>query len=108
MTVTTMTCQVDDFPSFTADILLDDATDGAPHKEGHSVKILVTINKGYGRAKVSSLPKGQDAELQLRQVLQDCSSTYSSIFSQEMKGSILKIAAALFCIIHAQYDYQSP
>ncbi|XP_054029904.1 neuron navigator 3 isoform X1 [Dryobates pubescens] len=37
--------------SVTSDILLDDATDGAPHKEGHSVKILVTINKGYGRAK---------------------------------------------------------
>lgn len=39
-----------------ADILLDDVTDGALHKEGHSVKILVTINKGYSRSKVSSLP----------------------------------------------------
>ncbi|XP_053928801.1 neuron navigator 3 isoform X7 [Cuculus canorus] len=35
----------------TSDILLDDVTDGALHKEGHSVKILVTINKGYSRAK---------------------------------------------------------
>ncbi|XP_069714102.1 neuron navigator 3 isoform X3 [Phaenicophaeus curvirostris] len=35
----------------TSDILLDDVTDGAPHKEGHSVKILVTINKSYSRAK---------------------------------------------------------
>ncbi|XP_066039391.1 neuron navigator 3 [Chamaea fasciata] len=37
--------------SVTSDILLDDVTDGALHKEGHSVKILVTINKGYSRAK---------------------------------------------------------
>ncbi|XP_059702856.1 neuron navigator 3 isoform X6 [Haemorhous mexicanus] len=35
----------------TSDILLDDVTDGALHKEGHSVKILVTINKGYSQAK---------------------------------------------------------
>lgn len=53
-----MICQVDLVPSFIADILLDDVTDGALHKEGHSVKILVTINKGYSRAKVSSLSKG--------------------------------------------------
>lgn len=45
------------FPSFNVDILLDDVTDGALHKEGHSVKILVTINKGYSRAKVSALPR---------------------------------------------------
>ncbi|XP_077034915.1 neuron navigator 3 isoform X2 [Agelaius phoeniceus] len=37
--------------SVTSDILLDDVTDGALHKEGHSVKILVTINKGYSRVK---------------------------------------------------------
>ncbi|XP_035399915.1 neuron navigator 3 isoform X8 [Cygnus atratus] len=37
--------------SVTSDILLDDVTDGALHREGHSVKILVTINKGYSRAK---------------------------------------------------------
>uniref|UniRef100_A0A8C3QSR4 Neuron navigator 3 n=1 Tax=Cyanoderma ruficeps TaxID=181631 RepID=A0A8C3QSR4_9PASS len=37
--------------SVTSDILLDDVTDGALHKEGHGVKILVTINKGYSRAK---------------------------------------------------------
>ncbi|XP_074683273.1 neuron navigator 3 isoform X5 [Strix aluco] len=37
--------------SVTSDILLDDVTDGALHKEGHSVKILVTINKGYSQAK---------------------------------------------------------
>uniref|UniRef100_A0A8C3E2D0 Neuron navigator 3 n=1 Tax=Corvus moneduloides TaxID=1196302 RepID=A0A8C3E2D0_CORMO len=37
--------------SVTSDILLDDVTDGALHKDGHSVKILVTINKGYSRAK---------------------------------------------------------
>ncbi|KAM3673841.1 neuron navigator 3 isoform 1-T2 [Ammospiza maritima maritima] len=37
--------------SVISDILLDDVTDGALHKEGHSVKILVTINKGYSRAK---------------------------------------------------------
>ncbi|XP_075284033.1 neuron navigator 3 isoform X7 [Opisthocomus hoazin] len=37
--------------STTSDILLDDVGDGALHKEGHSVKILVTINKGYSRAK---------------------------------------------------------
>ncbi|XP_071655529.1 neuron navigator 3 isoform X7 [Patagioenas fasciata] len=37
--------------SVTSDILLDDVSDGALHKEGHSVKILVTINKGYSRAK---------------------------------------------------------
>nr|XP_014426699.1 neuron navigator 3 isoform X10 [Pelodiscus sinensis] len=37
--------------SVTSDILLDDVTDGALHKEGHSVKIIVTINKGYGRSK---------------------------------------------------------
>uniref|UniRef100_A0A8B9F4Q4 Neuron navigator 3 n=1 Tax=Amazona collaria TaxID=241587 RepID=A0A8B9F4Q4_9PSIT len=37
--------------SVTSDILLEDVTDGALHKEGHSVKILVTINKGYSRVK---------------------------------------------------------
>ncbi|XP_021240905.1 neuron navigator 3 isoform X3 [Numida meleagris] len=37
--------------SVTSDILLDDVTDGAVHKDGHSVKILVTINKGYSRSK---------------------------------------------------------
>ncbi|KAM4901454.1 neuron navigator 3 isoform 2-T2 [Sylvia borin] len=37
--------------SVTSDILLDDVTDGGLHKEGLSVKILVTINKGYSRAK---------------------------------------------------------
>ncbi|XP_035190545.1 neuron navigator 3 isoform X7 [Oxyura jamaicensis] len=37
--------------SVTSDILLDEVTEGALHKEGHSVKILVTINKGYSRAK---------------------------------------------------------
>ncbi|XP_062440748.1 neuron navigator 3 isoform X2 [Rhea pennata] len=37
--------------SVTSDILLDDVADGALHKEGHSVKILVSINKGYSRAK---------------------------------------------------------
>lgn len=51
--------QTDHFPSFNADILLDDVTDGALHKEGHSVKILVTINKGYSQAKVSALPRAE-------------------------------------------------
>nr|XP_031363732.1 neuron navigator 3 isoform X5 [Lonchura striata domestica] len=37
--------------SVASDVLLDDVTDGTLHKEGHSVKILVTINKGYSRAK---------------------------------------------------------
>ncbi|KAH1186875.1 hypothetical protein KIL84_019624 [Mauremys mutica] len=37
--------------SVTSDILLDDVTDGALPKEGHSVKIIVTIRKGYGRSK---------------------------------------------------------
>uniref|UniRef100_A0A452J0F9 AAA+ ATPase domain-containing protein n=1 Tax=Gopherus agassizii TaxID=38772 RepID=A0A452J0F9_9SAUR len=37
--------------SVTSDILLDDVTDGALPKEGHSVKIIVTISKGYGRSK---------------------------------------------------------
>ncbi|CAM2098228.1 unnamed protein product [Caretta caretta] len=36
--------------SVTSDILLDDVTDGAHPKEGHSVKIIVTISKGYGRS----------------------------------------------------------
>ncbi|XP_041594528.1 neuron navigator 3 isoform X5 [Vulpes lagopus] len=35
--------------SVTSDILLDDAGDG--HKDGRSVKIIVSISKGYGRAK---------------------------------------------------------
>lgn len=52
-----MIFQTDHFFSVNVDILLDDATDGALHKEGHSVKILVTINKGYSRAKVSALPR---------------------------------------------------
>lgn len=42
------------FASCIVDILLDDVTDGALHKEGHSVKIIVTISKGYGRSKVGS------------------------------------------------------
>lgn len=66
MNIIDMTCQADYFPSFIVDILLDDATDGTLHKEGHSVKILVTINKGYSRAKVSASLKVQDAELKLR------------------------------------------
>ncbi|XP_068132732.1 neuron navigator 3 isoform X4 [Hyperolius riggenbachi] len=33
------------------DILLDDAKDGGNHKDGCSVKIVVSVNKGYGRAK---------------------------------------------------------
>ena len=34
------------------DILLDDAGDANGHKDGRSVKIIVSISKGYGRAKV--------------------------------------------------------
>ncbi|XP_048949984.1 neuron navigator 3 isoform X4 [Canis lupus baileyi] len=37
--------------SVTSDILLDDAGDGTGHKDGRSVKIIVSISKGYGRAK---------------------------------------------------------
>ncbi|XP_048215100.1 neuron navigator 3 isoform X3 [Perognathus longimembris pacificus] len=37
--------------SVTSDILLDDAGDATGHKDGHSVKIIVSISKGYGRAK---------------------------------------------------------
>ncbi|XP_004623806.1 neuron navigator 3 isoform X3 [Octodon degus] len=37
--------------SVTADILLDDAGDTSGHKDGRSVKIIVSISKGYGRAK---------------------------------------------------------
>ncbi|XP_066447784.1 neuron navigator 3 isoform X4 [Eleutherodactylus coqui] len=33
------------------DILLDDAKDGTCHKEGRSVKIMVSINRGFGRTK---------------------------------------------------------
>ncbi|KAM9312936.1 neuron navigator 3 isoform 2-T2 [Gastrophryne carolinensis] len=34
-----------------SDILLDDARDGSCHKEGCSVKIIVSVNKGFGKAK---------------------------------------------------------
>lgn len=34
------------------DILLDDPGDATGHKDGRSVKIIVSISKGYGRAKV--------------------------------------------------------
>ncbi|XP_036025351.1 neuron navigator 3 [Onychomys torridus] len=37
--------------SVTSDILLDDTGDTAGHKDGRSVKIIVSISKGYGRAK---------------------------------------------------------
>ncbi|XP_060101101.1 neuron navigator 3 isoform X1 [Heteronotia binoei] len=37
--------------SVASDILLEDVTDGTLHKEGQNVKIMVTINKGYGRSK---------------------------------------------------------
>ncbi|XP_072856442.2 neuron navigator 3 isoform X2 [Pogona vitticeps] len=37
--------------SVTSDVLLEDVTDGTLHKEGQNVKIIVTINKGYGRSK---------------------------------------------------------
>ncbi|XP_062931054.1 neuron navigator 3 isoform X2 [Cynocephalus volans] len=37
--------------SVTSDILLDDAGDATGHKDGRSVKIVVSISKGYGRAK---------------------------------------------------------
>ncbi|XP_039199215.1 neuron navigator 3 isoform X4 [Crotalus tigris] len=37
--------------SVTSDILLEDVADGTLHKEGQNVKIIVTINKGYGRSK---------------------------------------------------------
>lgn len=36
------------------DILLDDPGDTTGHKDGRSVKIIVSISKGYGRAKVCS------------------------------------------------------
>ncbi|KAH0616703.1 hypothetical protein JD844_028030 [Phrynosoma platyrhinos] len=35
--------------SVTSDILLEDVLDGTLHKEGQNVKIIVPINKGYGR-----------------------------------------------------------
>ncbi|XP_075456308.1 neuron navigator 3 isoform X4 [Ascaphus truei] len=35
----------------TTDILLDDVRDGTLHKDGRSVKIVVSINKGYGWTK---------------------------------------------------------
>lgn len=35
-----------------ADILLDDAGEATGHKDGRSVKIIVSISKGYGQAKV--------------------------------------------------------
>uniref|UniRef100_A0A673UGJ8 AAA+ ATPase domain-containing protein n=1 Tax=Suricata suricatta TaxID=37032 RepID=A0A673UGJ8_SURSU len=37
--------------SVPSDILLDDAGDTTGHKDGRSVKIIVSISKGYGRAK---------------------------------------------------------
>ncbi|XP_054973909.1 neuron navigator 3 isoform X5 [Sorex araneus] len=37
--------------SVTSDILLDEAGDAAGHKDGRSVKIIVSISKGYGQAK---------------------------------------------------------
>uniref|UniRef100_A0A452V8S4 Neuron navigator 3 n=1 Tax=Ursus maritimus TaxID=29073 RepID=A0A452V8S4_URSMA len=37
--------------SVTSDILLDDPGDTTGHKDGRSVKIIVSISKGYGRAK---------------------------------------------------------
>ncbi|XP_063111263.1 neuron navigator 3 isoform X5 [Cavia porcellus] len=37
--------------SVTSDILLDDAGDTSGHKDGRSVKIIVSISKGYGRSK---------------------------------------------------------
>ncbi|KAM4883287.1 neuron navigator 3 [Thomomys bottae] len=37
--------------SVTSDILLDDAGDATGYKDGRSVKIIVSISKGYGRAK---------------------------------------------------------
>ncbi|XP_004675920.1 PREDICTED: neuron navigator 3 isoform X2 [Condylura cristata] len=37
--------------SVTSDILLDDAVDATGHKDGRSVKIVVSISKGYGQAK---------------------------------------------------------
>ncbi|KAG8137912.1 hypothetical protein E2320_003849, partial [Naja naja] len=36
--------------SVTSDILLEDVADGTLHKEGQNVKIIVTINKGYGQS----------------------------------------------------------
>ncbi|XP_077194995.1 neuron navigator 3 isoform X4 [Paroedura picta] len=41
--------------SVASDILLEDVTDGTLHKEGQNVKIMVTINKGYGRSKDQKL-----------------------------------------------------
>ncbi|XP_019608736.2 neuron navigator 3 isoform X7 [Rhinolophus sinicus] len=37
--------------SVTSDILLDDAGDATGHKDGRSVKIIVSVSKGYGQAK---------------------------------------------------------
>ncbi|KAM4749505.1 neuron navigator 3 isoform 2-T2 [Rhinophrynus dorsalis] len=37
--------------TITTDILLDDIRDGTLHKDGRSVKIIISINKGYGRRK---------------------------------------------------------
>lgn len=40
------------FPFDSVDILLEDTGDATGHKDGRSVKIIVSISKGYGRAKV--------------------------------------------------------
>ncbi|XP_069084886.1 neuron navigator 3 isoform X1 [Pleurodeles waltl] len=37
--------------SVTSDIFLDDMNDGTLHKEGRSVRIVVSVNKGYSRVK---------------------------------------------------------
>ncbi|XP_078530377.1 neuron navigator 3 isoform X2 [Lissotriton helveticus] len=37
--------------SVTSDILLDDISDGTLHKEGRSVRIVVSVNKGYSQMK---------------------------------------------------------
>ena len=75
-----------------ADILLDDVTDGALHKEGHSVKILVTINKGYSRSKVSSLPNSH-------------SITVNKLFSVFSARNWInaKKAAAFFPVVRVQF-----
>lgn len=61
-----------------ADILLEDIADGGLHKEGHSVKILVTINKGYGRAKVGSFSQSP-------RIIGSCECHHYSLKMSELK-----------------------
>nr|XP_023423414.1 neuron navigator 3 [Cavia porcellus] len=65
--------------SVTSDILLDDAGDTSGHKDGRSVKIIVSISKGYGRSKICFLCLLKELQQYLANLAEQCSADNNGV-----------------------------